>query len=58
MGNPVFRRAGAEVIAAAGAVPRIESEGPAFAETLEAVLGLEAGSVEPPRAPDRAITTE
>ncbi len=58
MGNPIFRRAGAEVIAAAGAVPRIAAEGPAFAATVEGVLGLEAGSVEPPRAPDRAIETE
>ena len=58
MGNTVFRRAGAEVIAAAGAVSRITSEGPAFADTVASVLGLEAGSVEPPRAPDRIIEKE
>ncbi len=58
MGNSVFRRTGAQVIAAAGAVPRITEEGPAFASTVEGVLGLEPGSVEPPRAPDRVIEKE
>ena len=58
MGNPVFRRAGAEVITAAGAVERISAEGPAFAATVEQVLGLDAGSVKPPQAPDRAIEAE
>ncbi len=58
MGNPVFRRAGAKVFAAAGAVPRITAEGPAFAATVEEVLDLEAGSVETPGVPDRAIGTE
>ena len=58
MGNPVFRRAGAEVITATGAVERISAEGPAFAATVEQVLGLDVGSVKPPQAPDRAIEAE
>ena len=58
MGNPVFRRAGAEVITAAGAVERIATEGQAFAATVEQVLGLDSGSVKPPQAPDRAIEAE
>ncbi|MCP4287384.1 MAG: MBL fold metallo-hydrolase, partial [Gammaproteobacteria bacterium] len=58
MGNPVFRRAGAEVIAAAGVIERFTAEGPAFTATVEDVLGLETGSVEPPRAPGWAIEAE
>jgi len=58
MGNPVFRRAGAEVIAAATAAPRIATEGPAFAATVAEVLGLPPGSVAAPAAPDRALELE
>ncbi|MEA3274064.1 MAG: MBL fold metallo-hydrolase [Pseudomonadota bacterium] len=58
MGNPAFRRAGAEVIAAAEAVPRITGEGPAFAATVAEVLGLPLDSVAAPAAPDRALEQE
>lgn len=58
MGNPAFRRAGAEVIASADAVPRITEEGPAFAATVAEVLGLPPGSVAAPAAPDRALDQE
>lgn len=58
MGNPVFRRAGAEVIAGAEAVPRIVGEGPAFAATVAEVLGLPPDSVAIPAAPDRALEQE
>ncbi len=58
MGNPVFRRTGAEVVAAAGALPRITGQGTAFAATVEDVLGLPAGSVQPPQPPDNSIETE
>jgi glyoxylase-like metal-dependent hydrolase (beta-lactamase superfamily II) len=58
MGNSVFRRSGAEVIAAAGAVPRITAEGLAFAATVEGVLGLAPGSVEAPEAPDVAVDAQ
>lgn len=58
MGNPVFRRSGAEVIAAAGAAQRIEAEGQAFAAIVEGVLGLAPGSVEAPGAPDVAVDAQ
>jgi hypothetical protein len=58
MGNPVFRRSGAEVIAAAGAAPRIKVEGPTFAATVESVLGLAPGSVEAPGAPNVAVDAQ
>lgn len=55
MGNPVFRAQGAEIMAGTEAVDRIIRQGPAFASTVESVLGLEAGSVETPGRPDRLI---
>lgn len=55
MGNPVFRHAGAEMIIAARAVPRIEAEAQSFAATVERVLGLNPHSVEVPSAPTVAI---
>lgn len=58
MGNPAYRRAGAEVIAAAEAVPRITSEGPAFAAIVAEVLGLSPSSVATPAAPDRILEKE
>ncbi|WP_037374376.1 MBL fold metallo-hydrolase [Sedimenticola selenatireducens] len=58
MGNSAYRRAGAEVIAAAEAVPRITSEGPQFAATVAELLGLPSGSVAPPEAPDRILEQE
>ena len=58
MGNPAFRRAGAETIAAAEAVPRITAEGPAYAATIAEVLGLPPVSVAAPAAPDRVVEQE
>ena len=58
MGNPVFRRSGADVVAAAGAVPRIKAEGQTFTATVEGVLGLAPGSVEAPGAPDVAVDAQ
>lgn len=58
MGNPAYRRAGAEVIAAAEAVARITSEGPQFAATVAEFLDLPSGSVAAPEAPDRTLEQE
>ena len=58
MGNPAFRRAGAEIIAAADAVPRITAEGRAYAATVAEVLGLPPESVAAPGAPDRVAEQE
>lgn len=55
MGNAVFREHGARIIAGAGAVERMVEQGPAFALTIESVLGLEPGSVGTPGQPDVAI---
>lgn len=55
MGNPVFREHGAQIIAGAGAVDRIVDQGPAFASTVESVLGLEPGSVGTPGQADRSL---
>lgn len=58
MGNGAFKSAGAEVIAAAEAVPRITGEGVAFAATVARILELPEGSVLAPGVPDRAIQQE
>jgi glyoxylase-like metal-dependent hydrolase (beta-lactamase superfamily II) len=55
LGNARLRREGAEIVAAPGAGPRLATEGDAMARTAETVLGLPAGSIAPPGAPDRAI---
>lgn len=58
MGNPVFRRSGAEVIAAGGALPRIAAEAQYFALTIEGVLGLAPGSVLVPGTPTVTVNEE
>ncbi len=58
MGNPAFRRTGAEVITAAEAVSRITADGSAFAATVAEVLGLPLDSVATPAAPDRTLEQE
>jgi len=55
LGNGAFRRQGAEVIAAGAAVSRMTAEGAAMATAAEGVLGLPAGSIQAPGAPDRAL---
>jgi len=56
LGNARLRREGAEVIA--GAAARLTGEGEAMARSAETVLGLPAGSVTPPGAPDRVIESD
>ncbi len=58
MGNPAFRSVGAEVIAAAAAIPRITGQGADFAATVAGVLNLPPDSVAVPTAPDRALELE
>lgn len=55
LGNAVMKAAGAEVIAASEAGPRITGQGAEMAATAEGVLGIEAGSIQPPGTPDRLI---
>lgn len=55
LGNSAFRSEGAEIMAAEGAVPRITAEGAGMAAAAEAVLGLSAGSIQAPGAPERAL---
>jgi glyoxylase-like metal-dependent hydrolase (beta-lactamase superfamily II) len=52
MGNPVFREQGATIVAAKDAVERMQSDGAAFAQSIERTLELPAGHVQPPSAPD------
>lgn len=55
LGNETFRSKGAAVVAAEGAVDRIAADGAAMAETAEGILGIEAGSIEPPGRPDHLL---
>jgi glyoxylase-like metal-dependent hydrolase (beta-lactamase superfamily II) len=57
MGNPVFRERGATIIAAKDAVERMQSDGAAFAQSIERTLELPAGRVQPPAAPDVLVET-
>lgn len=52
MGNPVFRRLGARIIAADDAVERMVGSGPQFAETITRILELPPQRVGVPEAPD------
>jgi len=56
LGNAAFRQEGAEIIAAEDAAQRMAAEGAAMASTAEGILGLPAGSIHPPGAPDRLLT--
>lgn len=55
LGNAVFRKAGAEILASEAAVPRITGDGPALASTAEGILGITPGSIQPPGTPDRIL---
>ena len=58
MGNEVFRRAGARIIAHADEAARMDAQGGNYAMAIEATLGLPAGSVKPPRPPQERITQD
>lgn len=55
LGNAVMKSAGAEIIAAAAAAPRIAGQGADLAAAAEGVLGIDSGSIQPPGSPDRLI---
>jgi glyoxylase-like metal-dependent hydrolase (beta-lactamase superfamily II) len=57
-GVEVFRRRGAPHIASAPEARRMAEMGWLFAQAAESALKLPAGSVRPPRAPDRVIESE
>lgn len=56
MGNPVFRRHGAQIVAADDAVQRMLDSGAQFAETISEILELPPGRVTAPKAPDMRLT--
>lgn len=58
MGNEVFRRAGARIIARAEEAARMDAQGGNYATAIESTLGLPAGSVKPPRLPHDRITRD
>lgn len=55
LGNALFRKHGATVIASETATPRMVNEGAAMAGTAENILGLAAGSIHKPGPPDRGV---
>lgn len=55
LGNAVFKKHGATLIASIDAVPRITSEGAAMARTAENILGLSREDIHAPPVPDRAL---
>ena len=56
LGNEALGRSDAEVIAAEDASARMLAEGRSMASAAEGILGLPAGSIQAPGAPDRALT--
>lgn len=56
LGNSTFHKAGAEVLAAEEAAPRITGEGGVMASTAEEILGITPGSIQSPGAPDHTLT--
>lgn len=56
LGNAVFKKHGATLIASVDAVPRITGEGTAMARSAEERLGLPKGSILAPPMPDRKIS--
>lgn len=55
MGNDVFRKAGAEIIASREAATRMENEGAGLAATVASTLGLKDGVIAAPQLPGRLI---
>lgn len=55
MGNEVFRRAGARIIAQAKEAARMEAQAGDYAVAIENILALPKGSVKPPRPPQERI---
>jgi len=58
LGNEYFRRQGATVLATAAEAARMAEMGGMFAQNIENLLKLPAGSLRAPGAPDRLIDTE
>ncbi len=56
LGNAVFKKHGATLIASVDAIPRITGEGTAMALSAEERLGLPKGSIHAPAMPDRKIS--
>ena len=55
MGNDVFRKAGAEIIASREAAARMENEGAGLAATVTRTLGMKEGAIAVPQLPGRLI---
>lgn len=58
MGNPVFRQAGATIIAHTKSAERMAEKSANYASTIERILELPEGSVTTPKAPDQTINKE
>ena len=55
MGNPVFRRAGAQIITHEKSAARMEKQASNYATAIESILELKPGSVKLPSPPDKII---
>lgn len=55
LGNAIFKKEGAHIIAASEAVARTVANGALMASTAEEILGAAPGSIPPPGAPDREL---
>ena len=55
MGNPVFSRAGASIVAHEKSVERMKKQAGNFATAIENILELKPGTVNPPPLPDKII---
>lgn len=56
LGNALFKKKGASLIAGMDAIPRITGEGTAMARSAEEQLGFKKGSIHAPAMPDRQIS--
>ena len=56
MGNPVFRKAGATIIAHEKSAARMQKQAGNFSTAIENILELKPGSVTLPKAPDKVIS--
>ncbi|MBI3188078.1 MAG: MBL fold metallo-hydrolase [Gammaproteobacteria bacterium] len=54
-GNDIFKTAGAGIITSLEAAARMDNEGAQFAHNIINTLGLKAGTIKPPAAPDRLL---
>lgn len=58
MGNDIFRQAGAQIIAHADSVKRMNKNGSNYVSTIERILKLKAGTISQPKSPGMVLSTD